>query len=399
MRHLFAWEENTLIGRFDQPGSGAIRFEYATQSLGPISLSLPLSGVWDEATPKNFLDGLLPDGDTERLRMQKALGAKSTDSFDLLDSVDSSGGLVFTTTGEPPLQADSLGISPAISDDIEAQMERVWCSGDAWWKPDRYNRFSLAGSQGKFSVAIHNGMWFWPSSVLPSTHIVKPDGRRVADVAEVEHATMELARACGIEVPYNEVIRFGQRVGYLVERFDRRTEQGMTRRLRTEDLAQSLGISPDDKYEPGIADIVRCLRKGGADELVLYEFVCQVAFNIAVGNSDAHAKNYSIFLSADGIRLSPLYDAICMAHWEQFKYGTLAMPVNDIFDPWEIALHDWRAEALRCDLDPDEVERIVREVTARLLAQDPQSLPCDERIAHEVSSYVRECTRDLLPSL
>src|SRR3546814_8586107 len=41
-----------------------------------------------------------------------------------------------------------------------------------------------------------------------------------------------------------------------------------------------------------------------------------VAFNIAVGNADAHARNYSVLLPPDGApRLAPLYDVICTRYW------------------------------------------------------------------------------------
>ena len=395
MRHLFAWDEDRLIGRFDQDDAGRIRFEYAPGCPDPISLSLPLAGSWKEAAPRHFLEGLLPDQPTERLRMQVALHAATTDTFDLLESVDSSGGLVFTSSDDPPQPTGPAGIHPIMSDDIAAQMERIWVSSDAWWKPDKHNRFSLAGSQGKFSVVIRNGLWFWPSANLPSTHIIKPDGRRVADVAEVEHATLELASTCGIDVPKSDVITFCERTGLIIERFDRIVVDGVAHRLRAEDLAQAMGIAPDDKYEPEMADVISCLRNGGVSDGVLYAFVRQAAFNAAVGNSDAHAKNYSLVYTGGGARLSPLYDAICMAHWSQFKHGTLAMPINGVYDPWEIAWSDWRSEATLCRLDPDVVEGIVREVVDTLRAQDYRALPCRESVAREIESYVCECTRDL----
>ena len=47
---------------------------------------------------------------------------------------------------------------------------------------------------------------------------------------------MEIARQCGIPVANTQVVRFGERTGLLVERFDRRYDKGTraVRRLRTE---------------------------------------------------------------------------------------------------------------------------------------------------------------------
>jgi hypothetical protein len=88
-----------------------------------------------------------------------------------------------------------------------------------------------------------------------------------------------------------------------------------------------------------------------------------------------------------------------MAHWSEFKYDSLAIPVNDKYDAWEITIADWRAEAVRCGLDPYRVEEMVRSIASALLSLDYDTLPCGTPAAHEISDYVRECCRDLLPSL
>jgi hypothetical protein len=42
---------------------------------------------------------------------------------------------------------------------------------------------------------------------------------------------------------------------------------------------------------------------------------------------------------------------------------------------------------------------MVRDVAFSLLDLDYDTLPCGTPAAHEISDYVRECCRDLLPSL
>ena len=69
------------------------------------------------------------------------------------------------------------------------------------------------------------------------------------------------------------------------------------------------------KYEeqggPALRDLAELLRNFGdpGDVTVLLR---RTTFNMAVGNADAHAKNFSVLHDADGpeIRLAPLYDVL-----------------------------------------------------------------------------------------
>lgn len=394
MRYLYAWENDTLIGRFYED-DGKVSFAYARDATSPISLSLPLNGNWHEDAPLAFLDGLLPEGQQWRIQMKNSLKAASTDSFDLLDSVDSTGGLVFTSQAtSPSLKAEA---SIATDADIESQMQRIYDVSNAWWNENDRNRFSLAGNQGKFSLAFIHGTWFWPNATLPSTHIMKPDPKATPDVALVEHATLEIARQIGIRAAATSVVRYGARVGLLVERFDRVVDlkTKTIRRLRTEDMTQATGAWGKDKYDFEIGELIQCLRQAHADESVIYGLVRQIAFNACIGNHDAHAKNYSVFIERNGIRLCPLYDAISMAHWPVFRDDVLAMPVNGVYDPWEVTIDDWREEAKAAGLDPDRVEHIVHDVVESLRRVDYEGLPCGQDIGAEIRDYMLECCRDL----
>lgn len=70
MKEAHAWLQNRLVGRFFEGSDGATRFEYAPEASMPISLSLPLDGSWQADAPGAFLDGLLPDNDSEREAMR-----------------------------------------------------------------------------------------------------------------------------------------------------------------------------------------------------------------------------------------------------------------------------------------------------------------------------------------
>jgi serine/threonine-protein kinase HipA len=54
-----------------------------------------------------------------------------------------------------------------------------------------------------------------------------------------------------------------------------------------------------------------------------------VIFNIAIGNVDSHAKNYSIGLSAGGrVQLAPLYELMSGLDWPTSLQTTPAGPVR-----------------------------------------------------------------------
>ena len=76
---LYVWEGDNFVGVFTRNPCGVIEFAYDLTAVRPISLSLPLEGGWGEGVPRNFLEGLLPDRDTELIRMKVALGASDTD--------------------------------------------------------------------------------------------------------------------------------------------------------------------------------------------------------------------------------------------------------------------------------------------------------------------------------
>nr|WP_269148378.1 HipA N-terminal domain-containing protein [Bifidobacterium pseudolongum] len=88
------------MGMFIRDDDDLVEFRYDSDAGAPISVSLPLDGTWDEQAPEAFLDNLLPDEETARHAMLFRLGAASTDVFDLLDGVDSTGGLVFTRSDD-----------------------------------------------------------------------------------------------------------------------------------------------------------------------------------------------------------------------------------------------------------------------------------------------------------
>jgi len=78
-------------------------------------------------------------------------------------------------------------------------------------------------------------------------------------------------------------------------------------RLPAEDINQVIGQPTAKKYRVSAPAVVRLLREHGVDAMT---FVRQLAFNVYIGNADAHAKNYALLLSASRVTLAPIFDTV-----------------------------------------------------------------------------------------
>lgn len=100
-------------------------------------------------------------------------------------------------------------------------------------------------------------------------------------------------------------------VALLVERFDRAGSE----RLRLEDFAQILGKPRgrefDGKYHSSYEEAAEAISRHSARPRIdLSRYFALVAFNLVLGNADAHLKNFSLLEAPEGLRLSPAYDLV-----------------------------------------------------------------------------------------
>lgn len=188
---------------------------------------------------------------------------------------------------------------------------------------DGPDKFSLAGVQLKLSMVAAGDRLVLPMGGQRGDWIVKfPDGN-LPHLPVVEHATMELARRSGIDVPQTRLSHrddlpgtpdtvwgAGEAHAFAIERFDRTPERGL---VHIEDLAQVRGLYADRKYA-GSYETLAALVHRGDDDASLRELVRRLAFNLVVNNADAHLKNFSLRY-ADPRRpvLSPAYDVVSIA--------------------------------------------------------------------------------------
>ena len=169
-------------------------------------------------------------------------------------------------------------------------------------------RMSISGVQPKLSV-IHDPIKHQVFVVeRGGLYILKPQTERFESIPENENLCMNIASTFGIEVPPHGLLPLldGSLV-YLVKRFDR-LEDGS--KLQQEDFQQLLQI--DDKYDGSYERIANYIKEHssvpGLDLIRLFE---RALLFYALGNGDAHLKNFSLLRSEEiGYQLSPAYDIV-----------------------------------------------------------------------------------------
>jgi len=363
---------------------------------------------WNIVAP--WLVNLLPE-DADALRMMaRILDVQHTDVLALLGRVvrDTSGALSFSrrgTTGRSVVPIDSDAALEKILNDLPA---KPFLAGD-----DGVS-MSLAGVQSKLPVRLlENRQIGIPVEGAPSSHILKPDspGRLWGSVHN-EAFCLTLARRVGLPAARVTTGRAGARAFLLVERYDRLQQEEQLRRLHQEDFCQALGLPPGAKYQhsqyrgqkASFARMMDRLREvgGGVEVMQLWDML---VFNVLSCNTDAHLKNHSLILSADGVRLAPLYDVMCASVWQNITRN-LALDVGGKRVGEYIEARHWAREAEACGLAPRRALARVEYLGQRMreeldaTADDVAAMPAGPHaLVAQVSEAIDQRCRTILNSL
>ncbi len=192
---------------------------------------------------------------------------------------------------------------------------------------------SLSGIQRKL-LLIKKGKGFLPVGPgEPSTHIAKLSSGEHQNILALEYLTTMAVRHL---LPDDDIvdmeIMFLPSIGeeaLVIPRFDR-ARSG--RRLHFEEFNQLLGkYSGDDKYEGAYQDMGHFILNtpgcvpAEADRLLRRILAC-----LLVGNTDAHLKNFAMFHTPNGLRLTPAYDLVAGSYYAD--YQRIALTVGEAHD-------------------------------------------------------------------
>ncbi|WP_036015827.1 HipA domain-containing protein, partial [Bradyrhizobium yuanmingense] len=111
-------------------------------------------------------------------------------------------------------------------------------------------------------------------------------------------------------------------------------------------------------------------------------FVDLAIFNPMVWNTDSHAKNYSLMLSARGAAMAPGYDIVCAAPYPKITRN-MAQKVGGQKQADQLGRNHWERFAIDCKLSQTQRIRRVSEIAqalthhAMVANAEVESMPAD----------------------
>ncbi len=348
---------DAAVGTLAVDLAGNWRFTYDSAWMGngfPLAPCLPFDTPCDGNVVRHFFANMLPENDRALEHLVQALQILRTNTFGLLLAIrhDLSGALRLKVQDERSVETRFRPITnQEIADRLDHPIDNPI---DIW---DNRPRLSLAGVQDKINVLELDGQWGLGDGNLCSTHILKFD--RTDLLANPRHLvlneyfSMELGRRLGFAVAEVALLKFGSHRALAVRRFDRRLDfldgKPVVLRRHLVDGCQALGLPVAYKYERPFGDgrDVADFREGvSIKKLATLSGHCQVpqeavlnlldwvVFNLLIGNTDSHGKNYSYFVSRKGLVPTPWYDLLNVKLYQDDVNTHLAMAVGDVFE-WD----------------------------------------------------------------
>ena len=170
-------------------------------------------------------------------------------------------------------------------------------------------KLSISGVQPKLSVRLEG------NKLIPvakdGQYILKPQTQQFAELPQNEYLCMQMGRKFRLNTAESILLELSDGTpAYLVKRFDRFKKGKHMEKLACEDMHQILG--GPNKYAGSNEQIAKIIKQHCTfAPLEVQRFFEISIFNFAIGNGDAHRKNFSLLTSEKGIiALSPAYDLV-----------------------------------------------------------------------------------------
>ena len=198
--------------------------------------------------------------------------------------------------------------------DMHQAVQRVM-AGDAVSEQQRrllQPGVSIGGARPKSLMQIDGASW-----------VVKFSEGGELDSPLIEHASMQLARRCGIQTADSLALPLPQGHAVAVRRFDRAGSQ----RLHVQSAHVALRAAGEVIGYPELAQLIRRVGRPEQVRAQQQELFRRMVFNILIDNTDDHEKNHALVRGADGFyELSPAFDVLPAAQglgYQQMRVGAL----------------------------------------------------------------------------
>lgn len=358
-RELSVYLYGQKVGALSEDSLGHLMFQYEISSY-PLSVRMPVRPeAYEAAYAEPFFDNLKPEGDALSLIAAK-FHISEQNTFSILNQIGGDcAGAVSLYPAELQKQIDTplkeIGKEQLVGI-IDELPDNPLLTG-----LQNAPRLSLAGAQAKFAVyKDEEGKYYRSDDEHPTTHIIKITNKRFDGLLENELFCMSLAKKIFKDAIEVEIHSVDGRKYLEIQRFDRKSLNGKIERIHQEDFCQVLGYLSRQKYQsdggPKISQIYNAItqhsHRKAADG---YKFIQLLIFNYLIGNTDAHAKNFS-FLHIDRnnkVALSPTYDLVAVdVYPKKIVSHDIAMTINGKGTYASVYRKDWEALFSQLHLNP-----------------------------------------------
>ncbi len=372
-----------------------VTFAYSDAYDGPpVASTLPSGTLVTETAMQApvYFAGLLPEGETRRRGLARALHVAEDDELGLLLHLgaDTIGDVQIVEHGQP--LPPPVGQDDGLTDFTQTSFSQMWLPDDP------AQRAAVPGVQPKLSYHSRSLIGGRAGRVILK---FSPD-ESWRGVLHNERPFMSAARSAGLTAPAVEIV--GDRDGVqalAVTRFDRSWKDGKLLRHAQEDASQVLGMRPAQKYDPDALTVIAALSsRCTAPPVAARDLLHQMLYSYAVGDNDLHAKNLSIGQNpTTGVwSVTPVYDVLHT--WPYEGDHRFHPAVRDRLHD-SITRKHWLALAADagiptkvaerlCDRIAEAVGRLVDTFTVELLDM-PQSWVRD--VQRRVTKRVRDLAR------
>ncbi|HYJ70633.1 MAG TPA: type II toxin-antitoxin system HipA family toxin [Nocardioidaceae bacterium] len=420
---LLVVHDREVVATLARRRGGGIVLEYDADYMRrpdatPLSVCLPTAvATHADAKVRDWLWGLLPDNDAVLNRWARDFGVAGSNPFSLLSSpigLDCAGAFSFVPADRrDEATAGGRSVEWLTETQVADSLRELGFDRTAWLGTTPPGRFSLAGVQAKTALLWDGKRWGRPSGATATSHIIKPAIAGLDDHDLNEHLCLRAAREIGLPTVDTQVQTFEDQSAIVVRRYDRIERDGRQIRVHQEDLCQAFGLTPNLKYQADggpsprrIADLLRIAMPALAADRAVRDFTDALVWNWIIAGTDAHAKNYSLLLSGDSVRLAPFYDIASALPYDDMPIQKLrlAMKFGGHYS-LETMPSTWRRLAADVGLPVDEVTQRARRlvegaseafaVAARAndVADLDSGLP--SRLLDAVAARAKQCARSL----